>query len=613
MTKIVIPDIDSGYNLTQINVALQALATELNDKVLYRDNPAGEPNSMDNNLDMNSFQILNLPAPATQNSPARLRDVQSAIVGLAPASLVPFTPAGTISSSTVQAAIEEVANEAASALATSIADLASGDSGKGDALVAVKSTKTGSVQRTQHAKNEETYSVKDAGATGDGATADGAALRTAASAFGILGGKIEVPSGIYITNATGGSCVAVSTPTSIVGDGGTYTAVNPSSATASDNTLSVITGTTDHTLQKLQGISLLNPYTGARTGNHGIYLDTQTAARNLPIFRITECQVGQGTNATGYGIYHLNNGTNNINGGLYGSVFDCNAIKGGIKLENSGDSLNVVHNVITGSGIGVYALLVAGASMLQVQGNNITNNGGAFRVDNGSRFRFLGNNCENIGPGATAQNNGAVVNITGATGAIYGGIIAQNHIASFADTDATTLVRLRNCVGTVVENNVILAEDAGSVGIDVGSDCTNVRIGPNIFGVPVTTRVLDNGVGTMGVIKTATLLNSWVAFAAGTAALKFIKSADGMVHLYGSIKSGTTTNGTIIATLPAGFRPSEVIRAPILVVNAGTPQIAEISIEADGNVRITYVLSNNQVNINLTFPANELAHSVSLE
>ena len=492
-------------------------------------------------------------------------------------------------------------------------EIASTASGQGDALVGVKSARAGSVARTQHQKNEEAYSLEDAGALGDGTANDGPALRIAAEAFGILGGRVTVPHGTYLTDATGGSCFPLVDPVSVVGDGGTYTTLTPTLASDADNTISIIPGATDHTLQKLEGLALLNPNTGARVGNHGIYLDTQTASRNLPILRITECQVGQGTNATGYGIYHLNNGTNNINGGLYGSVFDCNAIKGGIKLENSGDSLNVVHNVITGSGIGVYALLVAGASMLQVQGNNITNNGGAFRVDNGSRFRFLGNNCENIGPGATAQNDGAVVNITGSTGVIYGGIIAQNHIASFADTDATTLIRLRNCVGTVVENNVILAEDIGSVGIDIGSTCTNVRVGPNIFGVPVTTRVTDNGVGTMGVVKTATLLNSWVAFDSGTAPLQFIKSADGCVHLFGCIKSGTTTNGTLIATLPIGFRPTQIIRAPAVFVNGSAMDSAEVSVESDGSVRIVYVTANTQLNVNMTYPADGLAHSISLE
>lgn len=36
------------------------------------------PNAMQSNLDMNNFQILNLPAPSTVNSPARLVDVANA-------------------------------------------------------------------------------------------------------------------------------------------------------------------------------------------------------------------------------------------------------------------------------------------------------------------------------------------------------------------------------------------------------------------------------------------------------------------------------------------------------------------------------------------------------
>ena len=39
------------------------------------------PNSMLANLDMNNFQIINLPAPATLNSPIRLIDLEQAILG----------------------------------------------------------------------------------------------------------------------------------------------------------------------------------------------------------------------------------------------------------------------------------------------------------------------------------------------------------------------------------------------------------------------------------------------------------------------------------------------------------------------------------------------------
>jgi len=59
VSKIDLDPITSGYNLSKINANFQKVEDELNNKVLYRDSPAGEPNSMSSNLDMNSQSILN--------------------------------------------------------------------------------------------------------------------------------------------------------------------------------------------------------------------------------------------------------------------------------------------------------------------------------------------------------------------------------------------------------------------------------------------------------------------------------------------------------------------------------------------------------------------------
>lgn len=59
MSKIDLAPITSGYNLSKINANFQKVEDELNNKVLYRNSPAGEPNSMSSNLDMNSKSILN--------------------------------------------------------------------------------------------------------------------------------------------------------------------------------------------------------------------------------------------------------------------------------------------------------------------------------------------------------------------------------------------------------------------------------------------------------------------------------------------------------------------------------------------------------------------------
>lgn len=75
MAKIVLPNVASSYNLSTINNNFQKIATELNDKVLYRDSPPLEPNHMENDLDMNSNRIYNLPKPVTGTEPVRLMDI----------------------------------------------------------------------------------------------------------------------------------------------------------------------------------------------------------------------------------------------------------------------------------------------------------------------------------------------------------------------------------------------------------------------------------------------------------------------------------------------------------------------------------------------------------
>lgn len=464
------------------------------------------------------------------------------------------------------------------------------------------------VVRSVQSKLLDTVSVKDFGAVSGGSFDNGPAIRySIASSAGV----VFVQRGTYSSGASAGSVADITQPISLRGDGGVYTAINPEFATAADDTLKITPDVSfDFTNVAIEKLAFHNPNFGTRTGRYGIFIDTQISGSNAALFKVRDVLVGQGSN---YGLKHLNNPANNINGGLYAAIFEGNSIKGGVHLENSGDSNNIVHNIITGENIGVNASLVSGASLLEIQANNITNAGGAIRLDSGSRFRILGNNIENYSPGSASQNNSAVVNLAGENGTMYGGVVQQNLVSAFASSDATTLLRMRNCRGTVVQDNVFLGGSSATVGIDIGNDCQDVRIGPNTFNAGVTTQVNDAGVGTMGVIKTPTLQNGWTAFSAIQSTLKYIKSADGMVHVFGIIAGGTITNSTLVATLAPGFRPSEIIRSQIMVVNAGTPQIAEMSVHPDGSLRITYVLSNDQVNINFSFPAAGLANATSLE
>ena len=61
MAKIDLPTISSGYaSNTTFNTTFTAIENEFQQKVLYRDNPTGEPNSMQNDLYLNSNDINNV-------------------------------------------------------------------------------------------------------------------------------------------------------------------------------------------------------------------------------------------------------------------------------------------------------------------------------------------------------------------------------------------------------------------------------------------------------------------------------------------------------------------------------------------------------------------------
>lgn len=149
MAKIVLTPITSGYNLSKINDNFVALVAELQDNVLYRDNPSGEPNLMNNDLDMNSNRILNLPAPVAATEVARLKDIQTMGATSLPeqtghagkfiqtdgeaaswqvpdASEISNTPSGEMAATTVQGAIDELDTDLQGFKATIANDVADG-------------------------------------------------------------------------------------------------------------------------------------------------------------------------------------------------------------------------------------------------------------------------------------------------------------------------------------------------------------------------------------------------------------------------------------------------------------------------------------------------------
>lgn len=203
MAKITLDTITSGFQSTsQVNNNNADIATNLNDKVLYRDNPTGEPNQMVNLLDMNSNQIINLPAPSSPTSPLRFLDLPGTIE---------VTVETTVSFDTVA--------EMVASLVLSIGDTVHtfgyttlGDGGANSYKIVAGATGTddgGSFLnlvtglQAQATFDLDNINVKQFGAVGNGTTDDTAAIQACIDFVrDDRGGIVVVPAGTYLISST---------------------------------------------------------------------------------------------------------------------------------------------------------------------------------------------------------------------------------------------------------------------------------------------------------------------------------------------------------------------------------------------------------------------------
>jgi hypothetical protein len=83
----------------------------------------------------------------------------------------------------------------------------------------------------------------------------------------------------------------------------------------------------------------------------------------------------------------------------------------------------------------------------------------------------------------------------------------------------------------------------------------------------------------------ATLLAGWTNLGAPYTTAAYYLQPDGMVRLRGILVGGTKTDGTVIATLPAGYRPTA---DEIITVGNATSGgvLPELRIRANGNIEI---------------------------
>jgi hypothetical protein len=433
---------------------------------------------------------------------------------------------------------------------------------------------------------------------------DPGSLEKGAAALPASGGVLALQPGHHSVEGP----LALDKPLTVLGHGAAFTSIENRSLGPNDDALTITPSPSfSHTLMRLEGVALHDPTNGRRPGAVGIALNTTAPGHLLPKFTLRDVSVGQGG---GSALHHRHLPQAGPQGGLYGALIQNCVLKGGVILDGSGDSNSIVHCILSGGGIGVNAGLTARASLLEVASNNITNAAGAFRLTSGSRFLFHGNNCENRDAGALRGNGGAVVNISGQQTPIVGGLVTGNLISAFGRSDATCLLRLDNCSGTLVADNVFLAGTRGVTGIEIGAGCRDVRIAANAFNEAVQPAIVDYGVGTMGVAKSLSLEQGWHP-AQPASPPQFMKEASGLVTVWGETQSLGTSETAFI--LPEGFRPLAPFSAPTVIEAGGEVRVGRVKVAADGVTSIAGAKRDETVSLALSFGARNLGHSISPE
>ena len=98
---------------------------------------------------------------------------------------------------------------------------------------------------------------------------------------------------------------------------------------------------------------------------------------------------------------------------------------------------------------------------------------------------------------------------------------------------------------------------------------------------------------TTPTVYAPTLQNSWINYGITITGVGYYKDIEGVVHLRGLIKNGTTTNPTLLFTLPEGFRPLLSVITTAKTTNGTNLALAQINIGSDGTV---YICTNSGYN-----------------
>lgn len=446
---------------------------------------------------------------------------------------------------------------------------------KSEELVSFLQSGIGSVRRSAESKMGESVSPGDFGGVGDLVALDSSSVQKSFNTERPV--KLVANIGYKVTSGLTNNCAAM------VHGEGLISALVFSGLGSSVDALT-FSPPADGNAREYAGLS--GAYVlQSSGGRHAVLVDVSASGQIVSRFKVDSSYLR--ANGLGNYAFAVNNPSNAADR-FFLANFDWSVFDGGMLLGGVGDSINIKSSTFTGVNEALYLKQTTESSpgafgpssMCVFEGNNSTANKGLYIVDAQSP-KIRDNNLEcGAGPGAGAEQ--ALINLKGLTKRIFGAEVTGNAILHAPN--CTTGVFVGNTDGALVENNVFGVAATG-YSIVVSVDAKNTRIGYNSFSPKGTGReVQDLGVGTMGVSKTPSLLNSWVS-ASGLQPVSFIKTLDRVVNISGVMANGVVTAGTQLFVLPWGFRPEyRQFFSSYGLTSGGVFVTVVIRVDTDGSV-----------------------------
>lgn len=408
-------------------------------------------------------------------------------------------------------------------------------------------------------------------------TDQGPALRAAIAAAEAINATLIMPPGV-ISIAAGASAtelLTITKPMSLVGTGCRGTRLHPIDVGA--NTVGSRDVITIRPLAStyIRGMRIANFEIGApglgplddpdlisRLGRDAIRIETLNTNGHMAKLLIENISCGKPVSTMiGYSVNHINTLAANFNGGVFASTFRNNDFWAGIKFELTGDSNNIIENLICGPRIGIdYKAINTGAATHRIEGNNITAWGGAIRAVGSLQVKIVRNQIEQSFAYTGTQNACIVLDAT------VQGEISENNINGHSRVDAVLLTA--NTTAVTIRNNVITAGTTTSAKVHVKAVSSPLNsVGVNRYqnfdaSYAVVSRVISIDTAshpTRNVFQKIALeaASAW-ADASDTnfwQGLWIMVDDQNVVRMRGGIVTGTVTGGTVVANLPAAYRP----------------------------------------------------------